>query len=131
MNAELSFDVPASPDAVFDHFTNPDLLVRWWPTGSETSPEPGGVYNMWWDGPGHHLRGRYLKIDRPSRLSSSWRFDHDDTTERTVDVAISASESGSRVTINHESGSEEESSGYIEGWEHFLGRLIRLFDSEN
>ncbi|MEX1093289.1 MAG: SRPBCC domain-containing protein [Acidimicrobiia bacterium] len=80
MNAELSFDVPASPDAVFDHFTNPDLLVRWWPTGSETWPEPGGVYHMWWDGPGHHLRGRYLKIDRPSRLSSSWRFDHDDTT---------------------------------------------------
>jgi hypothetical protein len=38
-------------------------------------------------------------------------------------VSLPASDSGTLVTVTHESETEDEGAGYVDGWTHFLGRL--------
>ena len=74
MQARLAVDFDASPDDVFDHLTSADLLASWWPSGADTDPVAGGGYHLWWDGPGWHLRGTYIEVDRPNRLVWMWAW---------------------------------------------------------
>jgi uncharacterized protein YndB with AHSA1/START domain len=101
-----------------------DLLSTWWPDGADTDPTPGGTLHLWWDGPGWHLRGRYLEVEAPERLAFTWRWDHEELPARRVTIDLSVAGSGiTRVDIEHEAGSEEERQGYAEGWQFFLGQL--------
>jgi uncharacterized protein YndB with AHSA1/START domain len=131
MSVLFETDLPARPQIVFAHFTDPALLTQWWPSGAETDPAPGGGYHLWWDGPGWHLRGEYLVMDAPNTLTFTWEWDHEETPPRRVDVAIESRNDGSHLTIRHESGSEDEGAGYVEGWEHFTGQLKDLLERES
>jgi uncharacterized protein YndB with AHSA1/START domain len=61
---------------VFDCFTDPARLARWWgPLGCENSdlrvePRPGGPFALHMQGPGysHDMGGEFVEIDRPRRL---------------------------------------------------------------
>ena len=128
----LEADLPRlGPGDAFDHWTRPDLLTRWWPQEATVDARPGGGYHLAWPALGWHLRGTYRTFDPPSRLSFSWRWDHEPgSPERAVEVAIDPAESGSRLTLWH--GRYEiptdlvERQGHVEGWLHFLGRLGSL-----
>ncbi|REK18976.1 MAG: SRPBCC domain-containing protein [Actinobacteria bacterium] len=131
MSVLFEHDLPASPDEVFAHLTDEALLVQWWPSGAEANPVEGGSYHLWWDGPGWHLRGRYTTVEPPTNLTFTWEWDHEDTPARRVDIAVSPRGDGSHLVIRHEAGSEEEGEGYLEGWNHFIGRLEALLERGN
>jgi uncharacterized protein YndB with AHSA1/START domain len=68
----------ASPDAVFDAWTNPEVLRRWWaaqPTwtspGCELDLRVGGEYTLRMradDGTIHAVAGEFREVERPERL---------------------------------------------------------------
>lgn len=119
----VEYDFPGDTSAVFEWFVDPVLLTRWWPTEAETDPVVGGRYRLYWDGPDVTLRGEYLDVAPGERLGFTWSWDHDDLPPRVVDIRFSTSDRGTFVTVTHESESDEESRGYVDGWTHFLGRL--------
>ncbi len=116
-------ELKASPEAVYEHFVDPELLVRWWPTEAHTDPQVDGEYRMFWEGPGVTLRGRYRKVVPGKQLAFSWKWDHEDLPPRLVDVIFKASPRGCVVSVTHDAGSDDEASDYTNGWIHFLGRL--------
>lgn len=73
-----TFDGPAR--LVFDAWTKPELLMRWWVPESfgitflscEADVRPGGTYRFVFGVPGSDqpmaFVGRYLEVERPSRL---------------------------------------------------------------
>ena len=78
----------ASPERVFDAFTDPaQIQAWWWPHGftcptAEVDLRVGGTYRIAMEWPGstpaeaqfsHHMRGEYYEIDRPHRLVMSGR----------------------------------------------------------
>ena len=128
MHAKCRAVVRADVDTVFNHFVDPTLLTQWWPSGAETDPQTGGTYHMWWDGPGWHLRGRYVQVERPHRLVWTWKWDHDDTPARVVEVDLTTEEGSTVIQIDHEAASQGERESYVDGWNHFLGRLEALFE---
>ena len=74
----------ASPERVFDAFTDPDQLTKWWwPNGftcpaAEVDLRVGGKYHMVFvtpDGIECSFRGTYLELDRPSRIVDTWLFE--------------------------------------------------------
>jgi uncharacterized protein YndB with AHSA1/START domain len=80
--------IAASPERVFEHFTEPELLVKWWgPEGYDTPGQsldvrPGGQWETTMreaDGSRHTVSGIYRVIDKPRRLVFTWGW-HDDTT---------------------------------------------------
>ncbi|MDB5461368.1 MAG: hypothetical protein JWO72_3109, partial [Caulobacteraceae bacterium] len=69
-----TFNAPAV--LVFDCFTDPDRLAKWWgPLRCENvihklDPRPGGEISLHMAGPGysHTMGGEFVEIDRPTRL---------------------------------------------------------------
>jgi uncharacterized protein YndB with AHSA1/START domain len=85
LRIERSFD--ASPEEVFDAWTNPEVLRRWWavhPDGStpvaEVDLQVGGRYRLSMeapDGTRHTVGGEYNEVKRPNRLVYSWQWELD------------------------------------------------------
>jgi uncharacterized protein YndB with AHSA1/START domain len=74
LQLERRFD--ASPEAVFDAWTNPDVLRRWWAAGpdwetpvAEVDLRAGGRYRLTMRDPAagaeHTVGGEYIEVRRP------------------------------------------------------------------
>jgi uncharacterized protein YndB with AHSA1/START domain len=108
LRIERSFD--ASPEEVFDAWTNPEVLKRWWavhPDGStpvaEVDLRPGGRYRLSMEGPDgerHTVQGEYSEVDRPRRLRYSWQWELDAGGLGPIGtVAVDFRADGSRTTV--------------------------------
>lgn len=121
----LEIDVAGSPGIVFDHFTKPELVSKWWAEVADIDLD--SVFHFSWPSYGDtHLRGAYLRVEAPRRLTFTWSFDHEDFAERRVDVALTESQGGTRVLISHEAETEQERQNYLDGWTFFLQTLDGL-----
>lgn len=124
---EIEVSIPAPAQDVWDHLTDPDLLVRWWPNRAQTDPVPEGAYALEWDA-GMRLTGTYREVDPPRRLVWTWAWDHETDPPRLVVMDLDETDGVTRLGIRHEAHDEEEQASYREGWEHFLGRLAALIE---
>ncbi len=125
--ARLVGEVPGTPIEVFGYFTDPGLLIQWWPDEATAEVRTDGLYEMAWPAQGMRLLGRYLVVEPGKRVVFTWAFAHESFQPRTVDVRFSQSEAGTRLTIEHTHGSDpDERQGYIDGWKFFIERLRRV-----
>ena len=119
------------PAALFDYWTVPALLRRWWPQEAETDPRAGGGYHLAWPLPGWHLRGAYTAIEPGATLAFTWRWAHDhaDAPTRRVTVTFEPLPGGgTRLFVAHgpygaTAEEAEARAGHLAGWTHFLARL--------
>lgn len=121
-----------APDVLFDYWTKPDLICQWWPQQAEIEPREGGAYHFSWPKMGWSLRGQYVNFDIGRSLNFTWRWDHQTTPLRHVEITFdSLPNGGTQITLTHgfytdSAEDQEERAGHIEGWIHFLGRLQQL-----
>src|SRR5262249_25336949 len=129
--------------AVFDAWTNPEVLKRWWaadPTWLDTDAEVdlrvGGSYRLTMRDPAreapHTVRGEYREISRPDRLVYSWQWELEEGGvghESTVTVQFV--EQGERTTVLLEHTgleSSESAARHTHGWDACLSLLgARIF----
>ena len=138
----------ASPERVFDGFTDPDQLKRWWwPNGftcpaAEVDLRVGGTYRLAMEWPGsvpaaaqfsHHMGGEYYEIDRPRRLVMSGRAINDEQGElfaTLIEVTFEASDGGTALTVRQSYFDPlpppEAMTGAEQGWSEQLGKLEKL-----
>lgn len=74
----------ASPEEVFDAWTSPEVLKRWWAPdprwsspGCDVDLRVGGRYVLRIedpDGPVHEVTGEYVEVSRPDRLVYTWSW---------------------------------------------------------
>ena len=57
-----SIDIAAAPERVFDHFVQPELLVRWMGDFARLEAVDGGVFSV--DINGVLIRGHFVRVDR-------------------------------------------------------------------
>jgi uncharacterized protein YndB with AHSA1/START domain len=121
------------PNDVFDYWTKPDLLKRWWPEEAEIDPRVGGAYHLSWPKMDWHLRGRYTAFDPGRALAFTWAWDHEpEVPETSVAIAFAPTNtSGTGLTIEHGPYSDSEQDqkqrdGHVEGWTYFISRLEAL-----
>ncbi len=138
----------ASPERVFDAFTDPDQLEKWWwPNGftcpaAEVDLRLGGTYRLAMEWPSaipaaqqfsHHMGGEYYAIERPHRLVMSGRAVNDEQGElfaTLIEVTIEARDGGTALTIRQSyfepMPPAEAMGGAEQGWSEQLGKLERL-----
>jgi uncharacterized protein YndB with AHSA1/START domain len=133
----------ATPEAVFDAWTNPEVLRRWWAVGpdwetpaADVDLRPGGRYRLTMRDPGagaeHTVGGEYLEVRRPDRLTYTWAWEHetggpDIGAPSRVTVAFVPDGGGTRVEIVHSGFPSEESRARHEhGWNAVLENLAKL-----
>ena len=138
----------ASPERVFDAFTDPDQLTKWWwPNGftcpaAEVDLRVGGTYRLAMEWPGsipseaqfsHQMGGEYYEIDRPRRLVMSGRVVNDEQAElfaTLIEVTFDACDGGTSLTIRQSyfepMPPAEAMAGAEQGWSEQLDKLERL-----
>jgi uncharacterized protein YndB with AHSA1/START domain len=135
----------AAPEQVFDAWTSPAVLERWWaaaPTwtspGCEVDLREGGRYLLRMrdeDGELHVVGGEYREVDRPRRLVYTWCWEGEDGPHpghvSLVTVEFHAQGEQTTVVLEHSGlASLESREGHGEGWNACLDNLARrVFDS--
>jgi uncharacterized protein YndB with AHSA1/START domain len=142
LRLERSFAAP--PEDVFDAWTSPEVLTRWWaarPTwtspGCEVDLRVGGRYvlRMQDDETGdvHAVGGVYREVDRPRRLVYTWRWEGDAGLhpghESLVTVDFVDAGDGTTVVLEHSGLASDESRVRHEaGWTGTFDNLAtRIF----
>ena len=124
--------IEASPDHVFEHFLVPELLVQWMGDFARLEPKPGGLFSV--DINGVLIRGRYVRIERPTLLEISWGEPGNQSMppEATRLVITLRSEKGGTVlSLVHSGLVPDEAKKHAIGWPHFLSRLHALSKGES
>ncbi|HXP37190.1 MAG TPA: SRPBCC domain-containing protein [Solirubrobacteraceae bacterium] len=136
---ERSFAAP--PEDVFDAWTNPQVLERWWTVqSSQGSPRcevdlrVGGRYVLRMrddSGELHVVGGEYREVDRPRRLVYTWRWEGDGGPHpghiSIVTVEFRADGDLTTVVLEHSGlASEESRTRHGAGWQAVLERLAQL-----
>lgn len=129
--------IDAPPETVFEVWTKPEHLARWWgPKGfslptCEVDFRVGGAlcYQMRApSGEDHWLRGEVLEIAAPSRLvfTFAWGDAEQSTQPATrVTVTFEARDGKTKLTLRHAGfDSDEAVRGHESGWSEALDRLV-------
>ena len=124
---EVEIRIDATPETVFDFFTDPDKMIQWMGRSAELDPRPGGVFHC--DMNGRNVaRGEYVELDPPNRVVFTWGWEADDSPTRpgssTVEVLLAPDGDGTHLRLIHRDLQTAESvARHRQGWEHYAGRL--------
>jgi uncharacterized protein YndB with AHSA1/START domain len=129
---QLTLDVAGcSSERLFAYWTQPDLLVRWWPQQAEIDPRVNGAFHLSWPAMDWHLRGYYLIFQPNQLLAFTWKWDADvEVGERVVYLMFqSLGASDTRLWLLHGMYADTPEEQHIRvedllaGWQHFLPKL--------
>ena len=141
LRLERTFD--ASAQDVFDAWTNPLVLVRWWAAfpdwdspGAEIDLRVGGRYRLQMHDPQTDevvvVVGEYREIDRPHRLVYTWSYEGE---EHESLVTVDFMQHGERTTVvlvHTGLPSDESRRRHDEGWRGTFDNLERrVLDDEH
>jgi uncharacterized protein YndB with AHSA1/START domain len=126
-------EIGASPERVFELFTDPEQLVRWWPDAARLEPRMGGRLELEFEGRGD-VTGEITRYEPPYALAFTWV--RGVAADVTTHVAVTISDAGAgraRVELVH-SGWEAVPAHQVAewralhdaGWKFFLGCLADL-----
>jgi uncharacterized protein YndB with AHSA1/START domain len=129
----LQREYAASPERVFEAWTNVELLTQWFGCGPnmlwtvhEWDVRVGGqlyVSLMFDHGP-FEVRGEFLVVDPPRHLR--YRFG----SEQFVDATIEPHQTGSRLTVQHSGLPDQNMCNIISGgWSNGLSQFGALLQS--
>ena len=136
---KLTRRINARREEVFEAWTDPEILKRWWaPEGTtmtsiEVDPRVGGAYRIGIisaEGEQMYVAGKFVAVERPSRISYTWAWDEDDGPGHESLVTIDFADSGREtdVTLTHERLANEQSrDNHRHGWTSILNNLAANF----
>ncbi len=138
----------ATPERVFEAFTDPEQLKQWWwPSGftapaAEVDLRVGGAYRIAMRWPeyipeeshfSHSMGGEYYEIDRPHRLVMSGRAINEEQGElfaTLIELTLEDSAEGTLLTMRQSyfepMPPEAALEGAEQGWAEQLDKLERL-----
>lgn len=130
----------ASAQAVFDAWTSPEVMARWWHAGSdwetpvaEVDLRVGGALRVTMrapDGEEYGARGEYTEIRPPERLGFTWTWDDSDGQASLIELEFAEQDGVTTVVLTHSGLSGEESKrSHTEGWNNVLDNLGRFLEA--
>jgi uncharacterized protein YndB with AHSA1/START domain len=131
---ERTYAAPA--EAVFDAWTSPEVMRRWfhceadWSTPvAEVDLRVGGTVRIAMrrpDGTEARARGELITIDRPHRLVMTWTFDDEPSNQQLIELSFSESGGSTTVVmINSGISTDRRRDAQDHGWRGCLDQLDR------
>jgi uncharacterized protein YndB with AHSA1/START domain len=132
---ERTFAAPA--DDVFDAWTSPEVMRRWFHCGSDwETPEAevdlrvGGRVRIVMrkpDGTEVGAQGEFTLIERPHHLVMTWTFDEEPSNEQLMELFFSESEGSTTVLlVNSRISTDERRDAQEWGWHGCLDQLEQV-----
>jgi uncharacterized protein YndB with AHSA1/START domain len=127
----------ASPEDVFDAWTSPEVMRRWfhcasdWETPvAEVDLRVGGRVRVVMrkpDGTEAGADGEYTVIDRPRRLVMTWTFRDDPANEQLIELSFSETDGSTTVLmVNSRISTDERRDAQDWGWRGCFDELERV-----
>lgn len=126
-----SIDIDAAPEVVFGFLVTDTGMTSWMGQWASVEPVPGGQFAV--DIAGYPVRGQFLEVDPPRRVTVSWGFAGNVALppgSSTVSFDLTPTSAGTRVEVVHTDLPEVDVPGHTKGWNHFLPRLARAAAGE-
>jgi uncharacterized protein YndB with AHSA1/START domain len=126
---EVSRVLPAPVDEVFRWWTEPELLSRWMsPVGSvdaEVDLKVGGSFRIVMKDAGVEIdhTGEYLEIERPHRLTFTWRSQYAGASSQVTVSFEPEGPASTRLVIVHSGLPEAVAEEHLNGWGTMAHRL--------
>ena len=128
----------ASPAQLFQAWTQPEKMMRWWgvydgskPPTAETDLKVGGRFRVqFWtpNGENHSVSGAYREVVPDRKLVFSWAWQSTPERESQVTVDLKPDGDGTILTLTHEQFFNEKArDDHTVGWNRGLDMLERLF----
>ncbi len=139
---EVSRTIRADRERVFDAWTDPAKIVKWWGAGGVTCPEAemdvaaGGTYriaNLTPSGETMWISGRFSRVEPPALLTYSWAMEpiDENTQHSEVEVSFDETPDGTLVTVvQTRIASPEAREAHLGGWIGCLEGLEALLEAE-
>jgi uncharacterized protein YndB with AHSA1/START domain len=129
----------ASAAEVFDAWTSPEVMRRWFHCGPDwETPEAevdlrvGGKVRVVMrkpDGTEVEAQGEYTLLDRPHRLVMRWTFDDDASNEQLIELSFTELAGSTTVTmVNSGISTDQRRDSQYKGWEGCFDELELIFD---
>jgi len=127
---EVEVRIAASPETIFDFFTEPDRIIQWMGRSARLDPRPGGEFYCDINGDAI-ASGEYVALEPPRRVVFTWGWNGEDSVtppgSSTVEVLLEADGDETTVRLVHsELPSEESATKHGHGWRHYLDRLATV-----
>ena len=135
-------ELKASPSKVYDAWTKPELLSKWFGPSSggsllvdQFNCSVGGLYDvtmLFADGDRAQITGKYLELEPPKKIVFTWQWMDGSalSNETLVTVDLVPSDVGTLLTLTHERFiSDKARNDHGEGWESLLPRLASALTS--
>jgi len=129
--------IAAPPAKVFDAWTRPEQLARWWgphdteATSAELDVRVGGRFFIRFSmkgGDEHGVGGRYLEVVPAERLVFDWAWQSTPERRSLVTLRFAPDGDGTLLTLVHERFFDEKArDGHEHGWTQCLDRLAEVF----
>jgi uncharacterized protein YndB with AHSA1/START domain len=134
---ELRRTFNADPSRVFNAWTDPQFLRKWWGVAegyttpiAEVDLRIGGSYRLGMLSPDaddlNTLAGEYLVIETPDKLVFTWGMEIDGTVPNpsTITIQLTPHGAGTMLVLMHEYvGTPEMAENFRAGWTGMLARL--------
>jgi uncharacterized protein YndB with AHSA1/START domain len=118
--------VRASPETVFEFFTDPRKMVQWMGTSATLDPRPGGVCRI---NPSGHaaMLGEFVEVEAPRRVVFTWGWEEallkTPPQSTLVEVSLTPDGADTVVRLSHRRLRPETVALHRAGWQHYLPRL--------
>ena len=128
----------APREKVFEAWTNPQALQKWWGPPGSTTPvieidlQVGGRYRFGMQFPGEDIffvSGVYREVQPPEKLVFTWRWEQPemDFGESQVTLDFHERGNGTEVILRHEGFPDEElCQKHEQGWRGFLATFGKI-----
>lgn len=116
--------IEAPPEAVFEHFIRPELLVSWMGDYARLEAVEGGLFSV--DINGILIRGSFVTLDRPHLIEIAWGQAGNEAMPpgaTRLTIRLSPSGNGTDLELVHADLVPDEAARHAIGWPHFLARL--------
>ena len=141
LTLEMNRTLPAAPSLVFEVFTDPNELARWWgPEGFSTpslafDPRVGASYRIEMQPPEGHvfsLTGEFRVVDPPARLAYTFRWEDPDPDDVETVIDLSFRDLGESTEVVFTQGlfkTEARRALHRDGWTDSFNKLEALLSS--
>jgi uncharacterized protein YndB with AHSA1/START domain len=133
--------IAASPEKLFEAFTVPEIMLRWWgPEGASVADHALDIRvgGSWRTALANSMgqdtaicSGVYTAIERPRHIAFTWAWQQADGSrgaETFVDVSFERIDRGTRLTVVQKTfATIEQRDLHGRGWNSTFNRLERLF----
>jgi uncharacterized protein YndB with AHSA1/START domain len=124
-NIEQTYNIKASPEAVWRALTDPKEIQEWSGGRAYFIPQVGAQYTLW-DG---NIVGKIVEAIPQRKLVQTWKPQDWSRDDSVVTFTLTPTKDGTRVDLFHLNVEEFDYDGTTEGWDiYYLGVIKKMLE---